>query len=260
MNRELNFEGGTYDQFLSADGGQAINPLKMDASPRQFTMAITNTMNVAREVYLTPGSKFAMMLQLLALQDVMLQVPVGSIDEGKPATAVATSIAYNRAPGYVMQGNFLGVNEDSANFSPMSALSTPKKIIDFFGFIANNPTAVRMMKINDNLNDGMQNNFILEVIEESPFRTLQSTIFSPSFEIDQNSMNQQNVKFYTPELILSNQTVLKYTIGPAVGGNARTVSITFDCTATLNTADALQRKLNTGVASVAAKVIEAMKG
>lgn len=261
MNQVMNFEGGIgRDQFLSADGIK-VNILNQNDIARQFVMQITNTLPTKRDLFLTPGSDYSNLLQYLALGKINMisTIAAKAIDGTNPAAAVDLSAAlgYDAAPGFVLEGNFYGIDENSTSVAAaMTATSSPRKIMEFFQYIACNPTTLTKLKINDNIGDGMQNNIPLEVFELSPFRQLASKVINPSFYITQNSMNQNNCLFETPGVILSNQTKLKYSIAPAVSdGNGgyipRTISIIFNCGVTLNTADALDNKIND------AKMVEA---
>lgn len=266
-NGILNFEGGIgRDQFLSADGIE-VNVLNQDDINRQFVMTITNTLAVKRDIFITPGADFSNFLQLLAAGKLNLVSTIAekAVDGTNPAAAIdlAAALSYAAAPGYVLEGNFYGIDENSSTVAaPMSAYSSPRKIMEFFQYINSNPTTLTKLKINDSIGDGMQNNIPLEVFELSPFRQLASKVINPSFYITQNSMNQQNCLFDTPNVILSNQTKLKYSIAPAVSINGtltpRTISIIFNCGVTLNTADALQNKVMDAKKLVAAKVISKM--
>lgn len=265
MNQMMNFEGGIgRDQFLSADGIK-VNILNQNDIARQFVMQITNTLPTKREIFLTPGSDYSNLLQYLALQNVAISVPATSIDGTNPVAKVSTILSYNQAPGFVLEGNFYGIDENSTSVAAaMTATSSPRKIMEFFQYIACNPTTLTKLKINDNIGDGMQNNIPLEVFELSPFRQLASKVINPSFYITQNSMNQNNCLFETPGVILSNQTKLKYSIAPAVSdGNGgyipRTISIIFNCGVTLNTADALDNKINDAKMVEANRIAQAIK-
>lgn len=263
----MNFEGGiNRDQFLSADGIE-VNVLNQDDINRQFVMTITNSELTRRDIFLTPGSDFSNLLQYFAMSRIAFNSTIAAkaIDGTNPAAAIdlAAVLGYSNAPGYVLEGNFYGIGEDSSQVSALTAASNPRSIMEFFQYINCNPTTLTKMKINDSIGDGMQNNYPLEVLELSPFRQLASKVINPSYNITQNSMNQQNCLFDTPNVILSNQTKLKYSIAPAIqqGGNVipRTISIIFNCGVTLNTADALANKIATAKNLVAANLVAKMK-
>lgn len=257
MEKTYNFEGGIgRDAFLSADG-MPVDVLNQNNNNRQFTITITNPMAVKRDIFLTPGNDFSNLLQLIAEGAITIDITAKSVDGTNPAANVPAEVNYVTAPGYILEGEFFGVNEDSASYTAMTATSQPRKIREFFQYVANNPTTLTQLKINDSLGDGMQINNPLEVIATSPFRQLASSVINPSFYITQNSMNQNNCLFNT-SIILSNQTKIKYSISPAitVGGvlTPRTVTMTFNCGITLNTADALENKIEEAKALKVAQV------
>jgi hypothetical protein len=272
----MSFEGngdlydGGGDDLVCFDGNANGTFLTEASIYRQFTFTIVNTDHLAtKDIYLTPGNQWnsndldAFKI-LFELCDIQMLVPADAFGVGVPVAPVTLKQGgltpkvgkTLSARGFVYDGQFLAINEDFFAGKPtLTGSGSPYAVRDFYAFIADNPTNLMGLKIQSNGNDGAQVAFPIEVISQSPFKQLESKPINPSTNLTQDSNQKDVVLFATKDIILSNQTQLKYRIAAAIDAQTpRTVNITFICGAVLNTAGALKNKQTKAVKNFAGAV------